>query len=129
MENLADKAGDKLGDITSGLTDVAENGGVLPKAGLRVLQGDSPFKALIGEKAKSGKDSVFGKIKGVFGGGEDGEGGGGKGRGAGTKVMNIIEVLDVGHTDTRRLRPLDPVREVQQLRQGRPQRLQGQGRR
>ncbi|MFF2469114.1 SRPBCC family protein [Streptomyces mirabilis] len=92
VENLADKAGDKLGDITSGLTGVAENGGVLPKAGLRMLQGDSPFKALIGEKAKSVKDSVFGKVKEAFGGG-----GGGKGRGSGsTKVMNIIEVLDVG---------------------------------
>ncbi|MFE2070436.1 SRPBCC family protein [Streptomyces sp. NPDC059467] len=92
MENLAEKVGDKLGDITSGLTGVAENGGVLPKAGLRMLQGDSPFKALIGEKAKSVKDSVFGKIKETFGGG-----GGGKGRGSGTtKVMNIIEVLDVG---------------------------------
>ncbi|WP_328756823.1 SRPBCC family protein [Streptomyces sp. NBC_00271] len=88
VENLAEKAGDKLGDITSGLTGVAENGGVLPKAGLRMLQGDSPFKALIGEKAKS----VFGKVKEAFGGG-----GGGKGRGSGsTKVMNIIEVLDVG---------------------------------
>ncbi|WP_329371103.1 SRPBCC family protein [Streptomyces sp. NBC_01483] len=92
VENLADKAGDKLGDITSGLTGVAENGGVLPKAGLRMIQGDSPFKALIGEKAKSVKDSVFGKVKEAFGGG-----GGGKGRGSGTtKVMNIIEVLDVG---------------------------------
>ena len=37
VEHLADKAGDKLGDITSGLTGVAENGGVLPKAGLRML--------------------------------------------------------------------------------------------
>ncbi|MER5664958.1 SRPBCC family protein [Streptomyces mirabilis] len=92
VENLAEKAGDKLGDITSGLTGVAENGGVLPKAGLRMLQGDSPFKALIGEKAKSVKDSVVGKVKEAFGGG-----GGGKGRGSGsTKVMNIIEVLDVG---------------------------------
>ncbi|MGW1802272.1 SRPBCC family protein [Streptomyces sp. NPDC001984] len=91
VENLADKAGDKLGDITSGLTGVAENGGVLPKAGLRMLQGDSPFKALISEGAKSVKDRVFGKIKGVFGGG------GGKGRKSGTpKVMNMVEVLDVG---------------------------------
>ncbi|MFF4895371.1 SRPBCC family protein [Streptomyces sp. NPDC001068] len=91
VENLADKAGDKLGDITSGLTGVAENGGVLPKAGMRMLQGDSPLKALIGEKAKSVKDNLFGKVKEAFGGG------GGKGRGSGTtKVMNIIEVLDVG---------------------------------
>ncbi|MFD3452829.1 SRPBCC family protein [Streptomyces sp. NPDC058691] len=88
--NLADKAGEKLGDITSGLTGMAENGGVLPKAGLRMLQGDSPIKALIGEKAKSVKDNVVGKVKEAFGGG-------GKGRGSGTtKVMNIIEVLDVG---------------------------------
>ncbi|MFE2586016.1 SRPBCC family protein [Streptomyces sp. NPDC059378] len=89
--NLADKAGDKLGDVTDGLTGVAESGGVLPKAGLRMLQGDSPVKALIGEKAKSIKDNVVDKVKGAFGGG------GGKGRGSGTpKVMNIIEVLDVG---------------------------------
>lgn len=91
VKHLADKAGDKLGDVTSGLTNVAESGGVLPKAGLRILQGDSPFKALIGEKAKSMKDSVVDKVKGAFGGG------GGKGRKSGTtKVMNIIEVLDVG---------------------------------
>ncbi|MFI1770063.1 SRPBCC family protein, partial [Streptomyces sp. NPDC020800] len=89
VENLAEKAGDKLGEITEGLTGVVENGGVLPKAGLRMLQGDSPFKALIGEKAKSIKDNVVGKVKEAFGGG--------KGRGSGsTKVMNIIEVADVG---------------------------------
>jgi uncharacterized membrane protein len=90
VENLTEKAGDKLGEVTEGLKGVAENGGVLPKAGLRILQGDSPFKALIGEKAKSIKSSVFGKVKEAFGGGK-------KGRGSGTtKVMNIIEVADVG---------------------------------
>ncbi|MFF7751584.1 SRPBCC family protein [Streptomyces sp. NPDC007971] len=41
-EDGAEKAGDKLGEITEGLTGVVENGGVLPKAGLRMLQGDSP---------------------------------------------------------------------------------------
>ncbi|WP_405764961.1 SRPBCC family protein [Actinacidiphila glaucinigra] len=91
VQNLADKASDKLGDVTSGLQGVADGGGVLPKAGLRMLQGDSPFKALIGEKAKSVKDSVVGKVKEAFGGG------GGKGRKSGTsKVMNIIEAQDVG---------------------------------
>ncbi|MEU5538537.1 SRPBCC family protein [Streptomyces sp. NPDC020362] len=89
VENLAEKAGDKLGEITEGLTGVVENGGVLPKAGLRMLQGDSPFKALIGEKAKSIKDNVVGKVKEAFGGG------GGRGSGT-TKVMNIIEGADVG---------------------------------
>ncbi|MFJ9916276.1 SRPBCC family protein [Actinacidiphila glaucinigra] len=91
VQNLADKASDKLGDVTSGLQGVADGGGVLPKAGLRMLQGDSPLKALIGEKAKSVKDSVVGKVKEAFGGG------GGKGRKSGTsKVMNIIEAQDVG---------------------------------
>ncbi|MFI2303630.1 SRPBCC family protein [Actinacidiphila glaucinigra] len=91
VQNLADKASDKLGDVTSGLQGVADGGGVLPKAGLRMLQGDSPVKALIGEKAKSVKDSVVGKVKEAFGGG------GGKGRKSGTpKVMNIIEAQDVG---------------------------------
>jgi uncharacterized membrane protein len=91
VEHLAGNAGDKLGDITGGLTGMAENGGFLPKAGLRMLQGDSPIKALIGEKAKSIKSNVVDKVKGVFGGG------GGKGRKSGTtKVMNMIEVLDVG---------------------------------
>lgn len=85
--NLAEKAGDKIGDVTEGLKGVVESGGVLPKAGLRMLQGDSPGRALLGEKAKS----IFGKVKETFGGG-----GGGKGRGSGSKVMNIIEVLDVG---------------------------------
>ncbi|WP_225837885.1 SRPBCC family protein [Streptomyces sp. NK08204] len=89
VENLAEKAGDKLGEFTHGLEGVAKNGGVLPKAGLRILQGDSPFKALLGEGTKSVKDSVFGKVKQAFGKG--------KGRGSGTKkVMNMIEVADVG---------------------------------
>jgi uncharacterized membrane protein len=88
-EHLAEKAGDKLSGVTDNLLDVAENGGVLPKAGLRMLQGDSPLKALIGEKAKSVKDSVVGKAKEAFGGGG--------GRKSGTpKVTNIIEALDVG---------------------------------
>jgi uncharacterized membrane protein len=89
VEHLAEKAGDKLSGVTDNLLDGAENGGVLRKAGLRMLQGDSPLKALIGEKTKSVKDSVVGKVKEAFGGGS--------GRKSSTsKVMNIIEVLDVG---------------------------------
>ncbi|MEU4096646.1 SRPBCC family protein [Streptomyces sp. NPDC026673] len=81
--NLADKAGDKVSDLTDQLLDVAENGGVLPKAGLKILQGDSPLKALGG--------GVLDKAKQVLGGGK------GKGRKSGTqKVTNIVEVLDVG---------------------------------
>ncbi|GAA3378657.1 SRPBCC family protein [Streptomyces sannanensis] len=89
VEHLADRAGDKLADVTDQLLDVAENGGKLPAIGARILKGDSPLKAFLGEKAKGIKDSVLGKVKDVFGGG--------KGRKSGsTKVMNIVEVLDVG---------------------------------
>ncbi|MFF4896259.1 SRPBCC family protein [Streptomyces sp. NPDC001068] len=89
MEHLADVAGGKVEDLTGQLMDVVDNGGVLPKVGARVLQGDNPVKALIGEKAKSIKDSATEKLSGLFGGG--------KGRKSGTsKVTTIIEHLDVG---------------------------------
>ncbi|MEV4557943.1 SRPBCC family protein [Kitasatospora sp. NPDC049285] len=90
LEHLVEKAGDKVSDLTGTLGDVIENGGVLPKTGARVLQGDSPVKAFIGEKAKSVKDNVVDKVKGAFGGG------GKPGRKAGKKTMNIIETADVG---------------------------------
>ncbi|WP_327277473.1 SRPBCC family protein [Streptomyces sp. NBC_01224] len=89
VERLAEKAGDKLTDVTGQLTDVAESGS-LPAIGSRILQGDSPLKAFIGEKAKGVKDKVVGKVKEAFGGGK------GKRKSSGGKVMNIIEVLDVG---------------------------------
>ncbi|WP_042414864.1 SRPBCC family protein [Streptacidiphilus anmyonensis] len=89
LENLVEKAGDKVADVTSELGDVVENGGVLPKVGARVLQGDSPAKAFIGEKAKSIKDNVVDKVKGAFGGGKPG-------RKSGKKPMNIVETIDVG---------------------------------
>ncbi|ANP51811.1 putative membrane protein [Streptomyces griseochromogenes] len=89
MGHLVDKAGDKLGDVTDQLLDVAENGGTLAGVGSRILHGESPLKAFVGEKAKGLKDSVMGKVKSVFGGG-------GSGKAGSTKVMNIIEVLDVG---------------------------------
>ncbi|MHC3453335.1 MULTISPECIES: SRPBCC family protein [Streptomyces] len=87
---IAEKAGDKLTGVTGRLTDVAENGGSLPKIGSRVLQGDSPVKAFVSEKAKGVKDNVVDKAKNVFGGGK------GKRKSGGGKLMNIIEVLDVG---------------------------------
>ncbi|MER5525983.1 SRPBCC family protein [Streptomyces sp. NPDC002677] len=87
--HLADKAGDKLGDVTDRLLDVADNGGTLAGVGGRMLQGDSPLKAFAGQKAKGLKDNVMGKVKSIFGGG-------GGGKAGSTKVMNIIEVLDVG---------------------------------
>ncbi|MFE2735203.1 SRPBCC family protein [Streptomyces sp. NPDC059349] len=95
-EHLVERAGDKLEDVTDQLLDVSENGGslsgiggTLTGIGGRILQGDSPLKAIVGEKAKDMKDSVVGKVKQVFGGG------GGKKSGD-TKSMNMVEVLDVG---------------------------------
>ncbi|MET7850577.1 SRPBCC family protein [Streptomyces avermitilis] len=90
VEKLAEKAGDKLTDVTGQLTDVAEGGGGLPAIGSRILQGDSPLKAFASEKAKGVKDKVLGKAKEALGGGK------GKRKASGGKVMNIIEVLDVG---------------------------------
>ncbi|MFD9654750.1 SRPBCC family protein [Streptomyces mirabilis] len=90
--HLVDKAGEKLGDVTDQLLDTAENGGSsgsLLGIGGRILKGDSPLKAFVGEKAKGLKDNVMDKVKGIFGGGRGGKSGS-------TKVMNIIEVLDVG---------------------------------
>lgn len=89
VEHLVDKAGEKLGDVTDQLLDTAENGGSLLGIGGRILKGDSPVKAFVGEKAKGLKDKVMDKVKNVFGGGRGGKSGS-------TKVMNIIEVLDVG---------------------------------
>ncbi|MGA4999272.1 SRPBCC family protein [Streptomyces arboris] len=99
VQQLAEKAGGKLKDLTGQLTDSAENGGSLPAIASRVLQGESPAKAFVSEKAKGAKDAVVDKAKDVFGGGGDGDGGGGGGKGrkaGGGKFMNIIEVMDVG---------------------------------
>jgi uncharacterized membrane protein len=87
--NLAERAGDKLGDVTEQLTDVAENGGSLSSIGAGLLKGDSPLKAVLTGKAKDVKDKVVEKAKDALGGG--------KGSGSGSpKVTNIVEVLDVG---------------------------------
>lgn len=86
--NLAERAGDKLMDVTDQLTDVAENGGSLSKIAGNLLGGDSPVKAAVKGTAENVKDTVVDKAKGLFGG---------KKRKSGDKkVTNIIEVLDVG---------------------------------
>ena len=90
LERVAEKAGDKLTDVTGKLTDVAENGGSLPAIGARVLQGESPVKAFVGEKVKGVKDSVVEKAKEAFGGGK------GKRKSSGGKIVHIFEVQDVG---------------------------------
>ncbi|MER6443863.1 SRPBCC family protein [Streptomyces venezuelae] len=89
-DQLADKATDKLSDVTDQLYDVADNKGSLSDiAGIggRLLQGDSPLKAIASQKLGNLKD----KVTEAFGGG--------KGRGrksSGGKVVNIVEALDVG---------------------------------
>lgn len=85
-EQLADKAVDKVGDVTDALLDVAENGGTLADVGGRILKGDSPVKAVFGglkDKVVEAGSDLLGKGKG-------------KGRKSGTKSMNIIESIDVG---------------------------------
>ncbi|GGV26205.1 polyketide cyclase [Streptomyces longisporoflavus] len=91
VQDWAERAGGKLTDLTGKLSDAAENGGSLPAVGSRVLQGESPVKAFVSEKAKGAKDAVVDKAKEAFGGG-----GGGKSKSGGGKLMNIVEVLDVG---------------------------------
>ncbi|MFF2409527.1 SRPBCC family protein [Streptomyces sp. NPDC058092] len=87
--DLAERAGDKLIDVTDQLTDVGENGGSLSQIGANLLGGDSPLKAVLSGTAKNVKDKVVGKAQEVLGGG--------KGRKSGDKkVTNIIEVIDVG---------------------------------
>ncbi|MFJ3842012.1 SRPBCC family protein [Streptomyces sp. NPDC090054] len=89
-DQLADKATDKLSDVTGQLQDVADNKGSFSDVagiGGRLLQGDSPLKAFAGQKFGNLKD----KVTEAFGGGK------GKGRkSGGGKLMNIVEVLDVG---------------------------------
>ncbi|MFJ8129313.1 SRPBCC family protein [Streptomyces hydrogenans] len=88
---LADKAVDKVGDLTDGLYDVAENGGSLANLGGRLMQGDSPAKAVLGQTFDGLKDKVKDVGSGLLGGK-----GKGKGRKAGGKSMCIIETIDVG---------------------------------
>ncbi|KOU72680.1 MULTISPECIES: SRPBCC family protein [Streptomyces] len=90
-EDLADKAVDKVGDLTDRLSDVAENGGSLAGIGGRLLQGDSPVKAMLGQTASGLKDKISDTAGSLFGGK-----GKGKGRKGGTKAMHIMETMDVG---------------------------------
>ncbi|MGW0749180.1 SRPBCC family protein [Streptomyces sp. NPDC002587] len=88
---LAEKATDKLGDLTDQLHDVAENGGKLSDVagiGGRLMQGDSPLKAMAGQAFGNLKDKVSDTASQVFGKG--------RGRKSGGKVVNIVEALDIG---------------------------------
>ncbi|MFJ9407152.1 SRPBCC family protein [Streptomyces sp. NPDC101393] len=87
-QQLVDKLGGKLSDVTQGLNDVGDGGGDLLSAGKRALGGENPVKAFLSEKAGSLKDKAVDSVKSAFGGGG--------GKAGNTKVTNIIEVLDIG---------------------------------
>ncbi|MFD8416462.1 SRPBCC family protein [Streptomyces sp. NPDC059650] len=87
-DQLADKASDKLGDLTDQLSDVADNGGSLADIGGRLIKGDSPLKAVAG----STFDGLKEKVKDI-GSGLTGKG---KSRKSGSKPTHIMETVDVG---------------------------------
>ncbi|MFD3663827.1 SRPBCC family protein [Streptomyces sp. NPDC058659] len=87
---LAEKATDKLGDVTDQLNDVAENGGKLTDIGGRMLQGDSPVKAIVGGSLGGLKDKVTDAASNLFGSGK------GKRKSGTQKITSIVETIDVG---------------------------------
>ncbi|RKN40912.1 SRPBCC family protein [Streptomyces hoynatensis] len=92
---LAENAGDRVSRLTEKIS--GDTGGALPKAGARLLGGESPGKAVAKEGAKSLKEGTVGKAKGLVGKGGGGNGGGdGGGKSGDVKVTGIIESIDVG---------------------------------
>ncbi|GAB3114350.1 SRPBCC family protein [Streptomyces calidiresistens] len=80
-----------IGKVTELAENAGKSGGIagaLPKAGAKMLGGESPGKALLGAGGEKIGESVRGGVKKLFGGG-----GGGSGN---PKVINIVEVLDIG---------------------------------
>ncbi|MFF8614192.1 SRPBCC family protein [Streptomyces sp. NPDC015350] len=86
--DLAERASDKLFDVTDQLTDVAKNGGPLSQVGAGLLGGDSPVKAALSGTVKGVKNKLLDKVKGSSGGSGNGPGD--------RKVTNMVEVIDVG---------------------------------
>ncbi|POX50854.1 cyclase [Streptomyces sp. Ru71] len=87
--------GHKLGETTGKLNDIAE--GKSPgfaklalDGGRKLAEGKGPMRTALELGGSRAKDSVMGKLKGLFGGKK-----GGKGR-AGNKPTVIIEHIDVG---------------------------------
>ncbi|WP_329286666.1 SRPBCC family protein [Streptomyces sp. NBC_00691] len=87
---LAEKATDKLDDVTDQLNDVAENGGKLTDIGGRLLKGDSPAKAVVGQALGGIKDKVTDAASNLFGSGK------GKRKSGSQKITSIVETIDVG---------------------------------
>ncbi|MEV8566618.1 SRPBCC family protein [Streptomyces sp. NPDC051322] len=91
-QRLLDSAGGKLNELAQGLGDSAEDdgdgGGGLLDVGKRVIGGENPVKAFVGEKAGAMKDKAVDSVKNAFGGGG--------GKSGSPKVTNIVEFIDVG---------------------------------
>ena len=85
--NLVSSAGGKVSGLAEKVAEGGGPGSELPQMGAKLLQGESPAKAVGGQVAKKVKDKTVGKVKELFGGG---------GEAGDKKVTNIIEVLDVG---------------------------------
>ncbi|MFD4789189.1 SRPBCC family protein [Streptomyces sp. NPDC058459] len=88
--HLVEKTGERLTGLTQQLLQSADGkgGGFLTGVGSRILGGESPLKALVAQKAGDVKDKVVEGAKSLFGKS--------KGKSGRAKVMNIIEVLDIG---------------------------------
>ncbi|MFF2650745.1 SRPBCC family protein [Streptomyces sp. NPDC058045] len=93
-QRLLDSVGGKLTDAAQGLTGKDGGGdghrGGLLGVGKRVLGGESPVKAFVGEKAGAVKDKAVDTVKGALEGGGDGQKSGSQ------KVVNIVEAVDIG---------------------------------
>ncbi|WP_327297353.1 SRPBCC family protein [Streptomyces sp. NBC_01197] len=88
-ERLVESATGKLSDLAEGLGDSdGDGGGDILDVGKRVIGGENPVKAFVGEKAGEMKDKAVDTVKGAFGGGG--------GKSGNVKVTNIIEIIDVG---------------------------------
>ncbi|WP_405780398.1 SRPBCC family protein [Streptomyces sp. NBC_00859] len=88
-QRLVDSASGKLTDLAQNLGDSGdgEGGGILD-IGKRVMGGENPVKAFVGEKAGAVKDKAVDSVKNAFGGGS--------GKAGNQKVVNIVEAIDVG---------------------------------
>jgi uncharacterized membrane protein len=85
--NLVGAAGKKTGEFAEKAASGMGDGGGPAKTVTKMLQGESPVKAVGGQAVKGVKDKVAEKTKELFGGG---------GKAGEKKVTNIIETLDVG---------------------------------
>ncbi|KES08806.1 cyclase [Streptomyces toyocaensis] len=88
--------GNKLGETTNKLTDIAEGNSpgfakLALDGGRKIAEGKGPLRSAIELGASRAKDNVMGKLKGLGGGGK-----GKRKRSSGNKPTVIMEHIDVG---------------------------------